>query len=71
MPAKARNTIIAGLIESFLDDNEDNLPPAMFVELEDLAGRIDDEVDKLEDCINDLKSDVENLEVELEELKND
>ncbi|MFJ5713151.1 hypothetical protein [Neobacillus sp. NPDC093127] len=69
MPASARNTEIASLLESFLDSNEDNLPPVMFKELDDLAEEIDSLVKDKDEEISDLKADKEDLEKQINELE--
>lgn len=69
MPSSSRNTEIASLLESFLDTNEDNLPPAMFSELDALAGEIDSLVKDKDEEINDLKVDNEDLKNQIEVLE--
>ncbi|WP_026582149.1 hypothetical protein [Bacillus sp. J33] len=59
MPAKMRKSEIAGLIEAFLDDNEDDLSPNMFVALEEVADEIDDRVQELEEKIEELEAKME------------
>jgi len=69
MPASVRNTEIASLLESFLDSNEDNLPPSMFSELNDLAEEIDSLVKDKDEEISDLKADKKDLEKQINELE--
>jgi predicted nucleic acid-binding Zn-ribbon protein len=69
MPATIRNTSIAGQIEEFLDENEENLPPVMYGELEDVAESIDREVEKKEELIESLEEQVEDLQERIKELE--
>lgn len=69
MPASSRNTDIASLLENFLDDNEDNLPPTMFRELNDLAGEIDSFVKEKDTVISDLEDEKYELEQQIKELE--
>lgn len=71
MRAKSRGTDIASLIERFLDDNEENLPPVMFAEIEALADEIESMEKEKNEEMSDLNFRVEELEHELEELSNE
>ena len=69
MASQGRNHDIAKLLEHFLDNNEDNLPPLMFKALDELAGEIDEQVGELIGEKFDLNDKITQLENELEELK--
>lgn len=69
MASKSRSTTIAQMLEHFLDENEENLPPNMFKELDELAGNIDDGVSEMEVEIEKLNNNVEELENKIEELE--
>ncbi|TDT83136.1 hypothetical protein DEU41_0577 [Bacillus sp. AG1163] len=69
MPASSRKTDIASLLEGFLDDNEDNLSPNMFRELNELAGDIDESVSELQEEIEDLKQEKEELTETVKQLE--
>lgn len=61
MPASVRKTDIASILESFLDENEEDLSPRMFTDLNDIAGEIDDAAEKLHSQIDDLVNENEDL----------
>ncbi|MEA1855617.1 hypothetical protein U9M49_21375 [Cytobacillus sp. OWB-43] len=69
MSSILRETDIAKLVESFLDDNEDDLSPNMFNALEEVAEEIDSQVTDLLDQIDELEVRVKELEEELEEIE--
>jgi hypothetical protein len=61
MPASVRKTDIASILESFLDENEEDLSPRMFTDLNDIAGEIDDAAHELHSQIDDLVNENEDL----------
>lgn len=69
MPASSRNTEIASLLENFLDENQENLPPSMFNELDDLAEQIDSLVKEKEDELDELQSDNDEMKNQIIELE--
>lgn len=76
LSATTRYTDGASKIENFLDDNEQNLSPNVFDELDVLAGEIETiedirqvEIDELRNEKEDLEKQIEELEKELEELR--
>lgn len=69
MSSILRETDIAKLVESFLDDNEEDLSPNMFNALEEVAEEIDSQVSDLLDQIDELEVRVKELEEELEEIE--
>lgn len=69
MPASSRNTEIASLLENFLDENQENLPPSMFNELDDLAEQIDSLVKEKEDELDELQTDNDAMKNQITELE--
>jgi len=69
MSSKSRKTQIASLIETFLDDNENDLSPNMFGAIEGVAEEIDSQVGDLLEEIEELKDAVKELEEKLEEIE--
>lgn len=62
MAATRRKTDIGGLVESFLDEHEDDLSANLWNALEDLAEEIDNQAKALEKEIEDLEEGIEELE---------
>jgi polyhydroxyalkanoate synthesis regulator phasin len=69
MAAKSRKTDVASLLESYLDEHEDELSPNMFSGLDDLAEEIDDAAEELHEEIDDLKEEVADLKNQIKELE--
>lgn len=56
--APTRRTEVGNLIESFMDDNTDQLSPELWDKLDVLGREIDDMVEALEEHINELNSQI-------------
>ena len=69
MTAIRRKTDTGALIESFLDEHEDDISPNLWNLLEGLAEQIDDNTKELEDRLEELESEVEGLEEKINELE--
>lgn len=67
--ATGRETDIAKMLESFIEENQHDITPNMFESLNDLAGDIDSEVEALENELSEAKDTVEKLEGEKESLE--
>lgn len=74
LTAGARHTDGASLLEKFLDENAERIPPELFGELDNLAGDIENveveknkELEELGNEFDDLKSKFDELEEKLNE----
>ena len=65
--ATVRTTPHASEIESFIDENEENLSPVVFDLLDDLAGRIEVMEEEEQGIIEETESSLEDKEIELQE----
>ncbi|MBH0346371.1 hypothetical protein BK731_16840 [Bacillus thuringiensis serovar muju] len=72
--ATSRKTAAGSLVESFIDNNQEDLSLNMINELEKLGEEIDElveqELNERQDQIDSLTSEVEQLTDELEEINN-
>ncbi|PEU05192.1 hypothetical protein CN527_02290 [Bacillus cereus] len=64
--ATSRKTDAGSLVESFIDDNKEDLSINMIEALEKLAAEIDDHV---ENELSELEYQIENLQMETEDLR--
>ena len=67
--AKSRKTDIGKLVEGFIDKNLEDLSPVMYQLLEELASKVDEEVNELEDKLAESENDYADLNDRYDELR--
>lgn len=60
--AKCSNSKLTKMMEEFMDENYELIPPKLWTLLEELYDKLDDEAFEMEEKIGELEAKVEELE---------